>query len=128
MTPRDLRSFLWDVDHACDLLIGAVRGKSIEEYAGDEMLRLGVERAFEILAEAINNILKMKPGLAERITHAPRIISFRNRITHEYWGMVTQIVWAILHDHVPPLQREVQAIVKELPPPDDRGGPSSKPA
>jgi uncharacterized protein with HEPN domain len=123
MPPRDVRAFLWDIDHACDLLIRSVREKSFTEYSSDEMLRLGVERAFEILAEALSNILRMQPELAARITHAPRIISFRNRITHEYWGTVTQTVWTVLHDHVPPLRVEVQAILAELPQPEDPAPP-----
>jgi uncharacterized protein with HEPN domain len=123
MSPRDVRAFLWDIDHACDLLIGAVHGKSFAEYAGDELLRLAVERAFEILAEALNNILRMQPELTNRITHAPRIISFRNRIAHEYWGTITQTVWTVLHDHVLPLRSEVQAILAELPLSDDPSPP-----
>ena len=123
MPPRDVRAFLWDIDHACDLLIRSVREKSFAEYSTDEMLRLGVERAFEILAEALNNILRMQPELKDRITHAPRIISFRNRIAHEYWGTVTQTVWTVLHDHVPPLKVEVQAILAQLPQPDDTPSP-----
>lgn len=119
MPPRDVRAFLWDIDHACDLLIGAVQEKSFAEYADNELLRLGVERAFEILAEALNNILRMQPELKDRITHAPRIISFRNRITHEYWGTVTQTVWTVLHDHVPPLKVEIQAILAQMPQPAD---------
>ncbi|HYC58590.1 MAG TPA: DUF86 domain-containing protein [Thermoanaerobaculia bacterium] len=118
MSQRDVRAFLWDIDHACDVLTGAVRGKSIEDYANDEMMRLAIERAFEILAEALNNALRMQPGVADRITQAPRIISFRNRITHEYWATTHATVWTILHDYVPPLQREVRAILAEVPPPD----------
>ena len=119
MSPRDLRAFLWDIDHACDLLTDVVRQNSIEQYAENEMLRLGVERAFEILAEALTNILRLQPSLAGRITHAPRISAFRNRIAHEYWRTATPIVWAIIHDHVPPLQREIQAILADLPMPDE---------
>ena len=85
MSPRDLRAFLWDINHACDLLTDVVRQNSIEQYAGNEMLRLGVERAFEILAEALTNVLRLQPSLVGRITHAPRISAFRNRIAHEYW-------------------------------------------
>ena len=118
MSPRDVRAFLWDIDHACDVLTTAVRGKSIDDYATDEMLRLAIERAFEILAEALNNVLKLQPMTGDRIPQAPRIISFRNRITHEYWATTTASVWTILHDHVPPLQREVRALLAELPPPD----------
>jgi uncharacterized protein with HEPN domain len=119
MKQRDVRAFLWDVDHACHLLTDAVRDISIEQYAADEMLRLGVERAFEIIAEALNNILRLQPDLAHRITHAPRIIGFRNRIAHEYWNTIVQKIWTILHDYVPPLREEVQAILAALPPPDD---------
>jgi uncharacterized protein with HEPN domain len=65
----------------------------------------------------------MQPELKDRITHASRIISFRNRINHEYWGTVTQTVWTVLHDHVPPLRVEVQAILAELPQLDDTPSP-----
>ncbi|MFL6246206.1 MAG: DUF86 domain-containing protein [Thermoanaerobaculia bacterium] len=119
MPPRDFRAFLWDIDHACELLTTAVRENSIEQYEQNEWLRLGVERAFEILAEALTNILRLQPSLTEHITHAPRVIAFRNRITHEYWSTATTIVWAILHDYVPPLQREIQALLAELPLPDE---------
>jgi uncharacterized protein with HEPN domain len=119
MPQRDLRSFLWDIDHACELLTNSVRDKSIDEYAQDEMLRLGVERAFEIISEALTHVLKMQPSLEERISHSRRIIAFRNRITHEYWRTATTIVWAVLHDHVPPLQHEVRSILAELPSADE---------
>jgi uncharacterized protein with HEPN domain len=119
MSPRDVRAFLWDIHHSCDLLTSAARERTIEEYAQDEWLRMGVERAFEILAEALTNVLRMQPSLSERITHAPRIIAFRNRITHEYWSTASAIVWAVLHDYVPPLQREVEAVLAELPLPDE---------
>jgi uncharacterized protein with HEPN domain len=100
-------------------LVDRSGGKTFAEYSGNELLRLAVERAFEILAEALNNVLRMQPELADRITNAPRIISFRNRINHEYWGTVTQTVWSVLHEHVQPLKVEVQAILAGLPPPDD---------
>jgi uncharacterized protein with HEPN domain len=78
MPPRDVRAFLWDIHHACDLLTSAARERTIEEYAQDEWLRMGVERAFEILAEALTNVLRM-----------------------------------------PPLQREVEMVLAELPLPDE---------
>ena len=119
MKQRDARTFLWDVDDACGVIEKLVAGKTIEDYGRDTPSRFAIERAFEIIGEAVRNALDQKPDLADRITNAAEIISFRNRIAHEYWGILSPVVWAIIQEDLPVLRREVAAILRNLPPPED---------
>lgn len=117
MRQRDARAFLWDIHNGCTLLLKIAATKTFDEYAADDVLRLAVERQFEIIAEALRNVLELNPSLGARISAAPQIIAFRNRIAHDYWRVIARIVWATIHDDVETLQGEVRTLLNELPPP-----------
>lgn len=42
-----------------------------------------------------------------------QILGFRNRIFHEYAGVDTEIVWAIVQDEVPRLLDNAEALLKD---------------
>jgi hypothetical protein len=72
MPPRDLRAYLFDVAEACRLVEEFTRGKSAADYAGDSLLRSGVERQLEIVGEALNQALRNHPSeLADRMPKRP---------------------------------------------------------
>jgi uncharacterized protein with HEPN domain len=58
MPPRDLRAYLFDIAEACRLVDEFTRGKSADDYAGDPLLRSGVERQLEIVGEALSQALR----------------------------------------------------------------------
>ena len=119
MKQPDVRAFLWDIRKGCELLEHIAETRTFEEYSGDVILRMAVERQFEIIAEALKNVLEIDPAAGARITAAPQIIAFRNRIAHDYWRVIGATVWAIMHDHVPVLRREVADILGALPPAEE---------
>ena len=61
-----------------------VARKDFAAYRSDELLRSAVERQFEILEEAFNQLSRVDPDLAERIPELPRIVAFRNILIHSY--------------------------------------------
>jgi uncharacterized protein with HEPN domain len=70
-------------------------------------LRSAVERQFEIIGEAINQLRKVEPLWAEQIPDAPQIVAFRNLLIHGYASVNDLTVWRtieislpILHDAV----------------------------
>lgn len=118
MKQPDVRAFLWDIRKGCSRLQEIAASRTFDEYVGDDILRMAIERQFEIMAEAVRNILKADPAVGARITAAAQIIAFRNRIVHDYWRIIAATVWATIHDDVPILLRDVTSILDELPPPD----------
>jgi uncharacterized protein with HEPN domain len=80
---------------------------------------MAIERGFEIIGEALRNALDQQPQLATRFSDPSGVISFRNRVAHEYWRIINEFVWTTIRDDLPILRREVNALLAELPPPED---------
>lgn len=91
--PRDARAYISDLLLACDRLERFTRGKTLADYLADEMLRSAVERQFEIVGEALAQIRQHHPALFVRVTDAPLIVTFRNRLIHGYASVLDEVVW-----------------------------------
>jgi uncharacterized protein with HEPN domain len=113
MQPRSLRKFLFDISEACRALTEFVSGKTYGDYCGDALLRSAVERQFEIVGEALRGAVQLRPELTGRITHAARIIAFRNRLIHAYASIADEVVWGVIEADLPRLVREVQELLEE---------------
>ena len=62
--PPEVRKLLFDMQHGV-LGIGMfVAGKTLDDFNNDLMLRLAVERQFEIIGEALGRLRKVDPVLA----------------------------------------------------------------
>src|SRR6266508_21811 len=99
----DPRKYLWDAVAACDLVRSFTAGKSYVDYEADALLRSGVERQFEIIGEALNNLSKLDSALASAIPELPRIVAFRNILIHGYATVDDALVWQVLVDKLPAL-------------------------
>ena len=90
-------------------------GKSLDDYNRDDLLRSAVERQFEVVGEALNQLLALEPELGTRVTASRQIVAFRNRLIHNYWAISNDIVWGILESDVPVLRGEVDRLLSEVP-------------
>ena len=61
----------------------------------------------------MNSLLRLEPALAGRISHARRIVDFRNQLAHDYAAVNHAVVWAIATDEVPVLREECEALLAE---------------
>ena len=112
--PRlEIGKYLFDIQQACDFLLQFTHNKSLADYSADPLLRSAVERQFEIVGEALNQLLRVEPTYASRISDARRIIAFRNRLIHGYDSLADDIVWGVLETNLPVLRREVAALLDE---------------
>jgi len=79
MLPLEVRKYLFDVAQACALLTQFTNGKTFADYLASPLLRSAAERQFEVIGEALNQALRVEPGLSRRVSNTHRIIAFRNR-------------------------------------------------
>jgi uncharacterized protein with HEPN domain len=110
--PRDQRAYLTDIIAACDAIAGAVHGLDVATYQANRLVRSSVEREFIIIGEAIAALARVAAETFDAITHARRIVDFRNQLTHEYPTVDDALVWAIVETDVRVLRRECAALLE----------------
>jgi uncharacterized protein with HEPN domain len=85
-------------------------GKSFNDYASDALLRSAVERQFEIVGEALNNLPKVDAQLASSIPDLRRIVAFRNVLINGYATIDDALVWQVLSTRVPALDEVLNSV------------------
>ena len=111
---RDPRAFLWDVREAALAIQSFVAGMDMATYEGNTMAQAAVERKFEIIGEALNQLSKFDAAAAARIPDLPQIVAFRNQLIHGYATVNVSTVWNIAQSALPSLLDAVQALLDEL--------------
>lgn len=110
----DARTYLWDGLEAAHKIQRFSDGKTYSDYKADEQLRSAVERQFEIVGEALNQLSKWFPDIAAQIPDLARIVAFRNVLIHAYASVDDAIVWQIRTDRLPELANALERLLKEL--------------
>ena len=111
---HDPRAWLWDVRQAADSIAAFVQGRSFADYAADLMLRSAVERQFEIAGEALSRLSREAPEIAAQLTDLRRAVAMRNALIHGYREIDNATVWQTIHEDLPTLCTEIEALLAEL--------------
>ena len=114
MQQRDPRAFLWDVRESALAIQSFTAGMDSAAYASNPMAQAAVERKFEIIGEALNQLAKLDAALASRIPDLPQIVAFRNQLIHGYATVNVGTVWNIAQNALPTLIEAVQTLLDEL--------------
>ena len=112
MHPKSPKSFE-AIAKACSSIVAWTTGITLADYEANDMLRLAVERTFEIIGEALLRLERVDPSTAALITDYRRIIGFRNRLAHGYDDTDNQQVWNYIHSFLPVLLEEVNVLLKD---------------
>lgn len=91
MRPKSL-AFIGDAQRAAGLIQQSVTGHVLADYLRDPLLKSAAERQFEIIGEALNGLSHTDPDVAVGVPHLPRIVAFRNVLTHGYAVIDDEIV------------------------------------
>jgi len=109
----DAAKLIWDAQQALQRIQRFVARKDFAAYQSDELLRSAVERQFEILGEALNQLSRLDPNMAEKIPELPRIVAFRNILIHGYASVDDRLVWGVVESRLKPLLDVVAALLSE---------------
>ncbi len=107
----ETRKHLFDILQAAKDIREFTGGLTYARYVADAKTQAAVERKFEIIGEALNRIKRMDRSLVATIPDYERIISFRNIISHGYDIINPAIVWDVVQNHLPSLERVVQDLL-----------------
>lgn len=91
-----------------------VEGSDRQRYLDDDLLRAAVERKLQNAGEAMAQLGKADPALAERIPEHAQIVGFRNVLVHPYQAIDDNRVWNLLIHEVPAMLAALTALLSEL--------------
>jgi uncharacterized protein with HEPN domain len=112
--PRDAKKICFDLLQAINGIIDFTGNLSFSDYQSNAMLRLAVERQYEIIGEAMRR-LEVEFGLLfQKVTDGRKMINFRNALIHGYDVVSDDIVWSITQNNLTVLKVEITQIFEEL--------------
>jgi uncharacterized protein with HEPN domain len=110
--PPTLADRLEHIVVAIGTIESALADKSLQDLTADILLRLAVERSFEIICEASRGIpdgvKQQHPEISWR-----RMLDFGNQLRHAYHAVEPQILWDIAQRDLPALRKFVDDVLRE---------------
>lgn len=106
--PREyLRHILLEADY----LLATRKGLTFDAFLADETLRRAFVRSIEIIGEAARKVpddFRAK----HPVVQWRAMTGMRDRLIHDYFGVDYEIVWDVVHNHIPELRNQIAAIVE----------------
>ncbi|HEY0328498.1 MAG TPA: DUF86 domain-containing protein [Rhodopseudomonas sp.] len=105
--PPSVEDRLQDILGAITEIEDLLRGKTFDQFAADRRIRLLAERLLEIVCEASRRLPETIKLDAPDINWQG-MINFGNILRHAYHETDVNMVWNIIHNHLPPLKSFVE--------------------
>lgn len=113
MSPEDKDlGYVWDMHEAACQIREFSKGKSLEDYQRDKMLRLAVERLLEIIGQAAKQVSQKFTGQYPDLPWA-KIIGLRNILAHEYGEVKDEKIYLVATRDILPFIEQLKKILKE---------------
>lgn len=113
MIKRDLKLFLQDMMESMEQ-IEEYRDEigTEEKFMHDRKTQDAIVRRLEIIGEATKNI---PANFRSKFPEVPwkKIAGLRNVLTHEYFGVNIERVWAITEKDLPGLKKQIEKIINK---------------
>lgn len=113
MSRHDPRLSLLQMQDYAQRAIRAAGGRTVEDLSSDDVFRLAIERALEVIGEAANRLpaeLRAKYPVIEW----RRIIGMRNVLIHGYDIVQREVLWDTVRESVPVLLNQINQILRDL--------------
>lgn len=102
--------YLKDIIESVNDIENFTKGMNFESFSKDKKTVNAVIRSFEVIGEAAKNI---SPETRKKLKEVPweKVISMRNKMIHEYFGVDIGIIWKTVQEDLP----ELKAKIKDAP-------------
>lgn len=101
------------IREAIELIESWTEKVDFESFSANMMLLSACLRQLEIIGEASNHL---SDTLQKAHPHVdwPNVISLRNLLAHEYFGVNPLVIWEIIRNDLPTFQTQIEKIYQEL--------------
>ncbi|MBU1007778.1 DUF86 domain-containing protein [Candidatus Dependentiae bacterium] len=111
MHKRPQELFLVDILVGIDRINRNAAKLSFEKFFSDENIFNATTREFSMIGEAAKHLLDNPSFVRESDTEWRKIVDFRNLITHNYFGVIPKMVFEIIHEDVPKLEKDILNLI-----------------
>lgn len=108
---RDARAFLWDVLHAANKIERFLQGQTREDFIKGELLQSAVERQLAIIGEALRQLSRTAPAVAQEVGDVEQIIGLRNVLIHGYAIVDSDLIWRSVQEDLPALKKTAERLL-----------------
>jgi len=109
---KEIITYLSDIERSISEIFDFLPEKrNFLEFQKDLKTRKAVERNIEIIGEAMSRILKINPQFP--IEDSRKIVDTRNRIIHGYDRVSEDILWLIIVNYLPKLEKQVKGFLEK---------------
>jgi uncharacterized protein with HEPN domain len=111
MSKRTNSFLVDDILQSINRIFTYTEGISEREFLNNFLIQDAVSRNFEIIGEASSRLSKKFKEYHNAIDWN-KVKDFRNKLIHDYFGTDYGVVWLIIINNIPDLQKNLESIQK----------------
>lgn len=112
--PRSPHLLLSDMLDSCRFLIDSTRNRTLREFVCDRVFRGSVERELTIIGEALFQLNREHPAIAELVPEYYKIITFRHVLVHGYAILDREKIWEVVQNKLAVLENQLVAMLESM--------------
>ena len=109
----EAKKYLFDMREASLLVREFAQDNTLDSFRNDVMPKSAIERQLFIIGEALQQLDKRYPDVANRIPNHRSIINFRHILAHGYNRVEDEVTWGIVENEISPLLNELEKLLNE---------------
>lgn len=113
MSKRNLEVFIKDILESIGRIESYTKNKTEDDFFDNYEKQDAIMKRLEVIGEAVKHIPK---DFKEKHSKIPwkDIAGMRDKLIHEYFGVIMERVWDVAKKDIPKLKKQIQKLLEDL--------------